>query len=128
MTDTKTMTYRDIFSMQPLDMIEWASEEFGFELPEQIQTASDMELASKLMMQITGHRSYLNELLAYAKVSVRETKRNGSKEEWEDMVDRKEILERFLKIADDAYSTLSRAVTIKTSNDREFYMNTSGSF
>ena len=121
-------SYAWVFSRTPMELVEWMSGEFGVEMPARIQTAADMEEASALMMRISGHRAYLNELLAYAKVAVREAKRSKDKEEWEDMVDRKEIAERFLKIADDSYAALSRAATIKMSNDRELFMGTSHSF
>lgn len=117
--------YQDVFSMSPLDVISWLHDEFYVELPERIETPDDMVLASRVLLVLSGYFSYLSELLAYAKVAVRQAKRNEPKEQWEDMVDRQVAIERKLDSVKQQYTAVSRAVTIKTEKDKEFFMSSS---
>lgn len=115
-------TYDDIFTMDPQNLVTWLHEEFYVELPEKIESTTDMELASELLLQLSSQYSYLAELLSYAKIAVRKAKRSLPKEEWEDMVDRKEVIERRLDIAKQQYTAVSRAVTVKTEANKELLM------
>lgn len=115
-------TYEDIFAMNPQDLVTWLHEEFYVELPSKIENTDDMANASELMLQLTGQYSYLAELLSYAKIAVRKAKRALPKEEWEDMVDRKEAIERRLDIAKQEYTAVSRAITVKTEANKELMM------
>ena len=117
------MTYKEIYEMDPLELFEWMKTEFDYKLPEQIKTVDDMEQAAALMMKLSSYQNYLAALLAYGKIATRKEKRDSEKELWEDMVDRKTIVERMLKAVEFSYTTLSRAVTIKIQNDKELYMN-----
>lgn len=110
--------------MEPRALVEYLHEEFYVELPPVINTQEDMEMASKLLLIFSGHYSYLAELLSYIKIAVRQAKRNLPKEDWEDMVDRKEAIERRLDIAKQQYNAVSRAITVKTEANRELQMGT----
>lgn len=89
------MNYEGILNKTPKELIEWLVKEFDTQMPQEVLTAADMETASKLMIKLTGQYSYLCTLLSYAKIKTRETKRSGEKREYEDMVDKKEVLQYF---------------------------------
>ena len=117
--------YQDIFSLSPIDLVSWLHNEFSISLPEKIETTDDMEAASQILLVLSEYFSYLSELLSYAKIAVRQAKRNSPKEQWEDMVDRQLAIERKLDSVKQKYSAVSRAVTIKTENNKEFFMSSS---
>lgn len=117
------MNYEEVFSLSPVDLISWLHNEFEVDLPAQVQTTEDMEKASQSLLVLAQYFSYLSELLAYSKISVRNAKRYGPKEQWEDMVDRQTAIERRLDSIKQQYSAVSRAVTIKAERDKELNMN-----
>lgn len=122
------MDYNRVLSMKSEDMIDWLLKEFDLEIPGEIITPDDMDEAAKLLMQASSYYSYLCALLSYAKVYVRDLKRQGpsKKLDYEDMVDRKEILQNFADSVKQQYSAISRAVTIRIENNQELRMNANG--
>lgn len=115
--------YETILNMNPLELIRWLHDEFNVELPTRLISTEDMETASELLLRFSAQYAYLAELLSYAKVAVRVAKREYPKEEWENMVDRKEAIERRLDIAKQQYAAVSRAITVKADVDREMSMS-----
>ena len=59
-------------------------------------------------------------------IATREAKRGGDKDLYEDMVDRKEAVERMTESVKQQYSAVSRAVTIHIENNKELHMNMDG--
>lgn len=120
---TKSLSYEDVLNMNPMELVDWLLTEFGEELPEKIETVDEMEMAGRLMLRLSGNYSYLTALSAYARIAVREAKRNKSKKEYEDMVDRKEIINSITDAVKQQYAAISRSVTIHTENNKELQMN-----
>lgn len=120
------MDYMKIMEMEPIDLISWLNKNFLVQMPQHITSVSDMNQASELLMRLSGNYSYLCTLLSYAKVMVRNAKRNKPKSEYEDLVDRKEIIQNITDAVKQEYSAISRAVTIRIENNAELRMNTSG--
>ncbi len=86
-------TYDNLLQKEPKELLNYLVEEFYVPLPEAIFTAADMDAASKLIIKLSGEYSYLTALLLYAKIAVRDTKRNGAKSDYEDMIDRRDTIE-----------------------------------
>lgn len=120
------MDYMKIMEMEPIDLISWLNKNFLVQMPQHITSVSDMNQASELLMRLSANYSYLCTLLSYAKVMVRNAKRNKPKSEYEDLVDRKEIIQNITDAVKQEYSAISRAVTIRIENNAELRMNTSG--
>ena len=120
------MDYMKIMEMEPIDLISWLNKNFLVQMPQHITSVSDMNQASELLMRLSGNYSYLCTLLSYAKVMVRNAKRNKPKSEYEDLVDRKEIIQNITDAVKQEYSAISRAVTIRIENNAELRMNTNG--
>ena len=114
--------YQRILEMDIFELLDWLSKNFSVRLPNKVETVEQMNEASELLLRITSYHSYLCELLSYAKVAVRYAKRNLPKEEWEDYVDKQNAIDRWLDIVKQQYTALSRAVTIRTENNRELFM------
>lgn len=120
------MGYEQVFSMAPLELMQWLSDNFTIQVPSAVLSISDMNNAAGLLLQLTEIYSYLVSLSSYAKVRTREIKRTMPKEVYEDAVDKKEIISNFVDIIKQQYASISRAVTIKMENNQELRMNTTG--
>ncbi len=104
------------------ELFEYLSEHFGITVPNEIITVDDMKEASSKLLFLTNEYSYIMELLSLAKIRCREAKRSGSKESYEDMVDKKEILTNLADSLKLQYSAISRAITIKIEMNAELRM------
>ena len=113
------MDYKKILNLEPTELIEWLMKEFYIEIPNQVISFEDMETASTVLIKLSTYYSYLCTLLSYAKINARITKREGSKTEYEDAVDKKEIIQNMTDSIKQQYAALSRTVTIKIENNQE---------
>lgn len=122
------LSREQIFLLAPLDLVDWLHDEFPMLMQPKIETVEDMDLASNSLLRLTAQYSYLCELLSYAKIIVREAKRNLPKEDYEDMVDRQNAIEKRLDIVKQEYLAVSRAVTIKSEINKEMFMEQGTSY
>lgn len=120
-------TYKNVIDKSPQELFKWLTDNFLVELPSVLMSIEDMEYASSLLMQLAGYYQYLTALLSYAKISTRAAKRNLSKEAYENMVDKKELIQNTVDAVKQSYNAVSRAVTIHIENNAELRMNSSGS-
>lgn len=118
------MTYDTILYMDVKELIAWLDEEFVLILPENLHTVEALEQAEEMFSKLGNQYAYLSTLSSYAKVYVRELKRNkdNPKEMIEDMIDRKEAISRTMDVVDNLKSTLSRMLTTKQEIDKELNM------
>lgn len=116
------MSKYEVLSLPPKDLIEFLYKNFADTVPKDVETYDDMVRARRTMLRLTAEYSYLMELLSCAKALTREYKRSGSKEEYEDAIDRKEIVSNCVSMVSQKYSGISRAVTIKQECNRELNM------
>lgn len=112
--------------MDPNDLLDWLLQNFTVELPTEIISIEDMNNASKLLLQLTSFFSYMNSLSSAAKIAKREAKRNATTEEYQNMVDRADIIQNMVDVIKQQYAAISRAVTIHIDNNTELRMNASG--
>lgn len=118
--------YDSLMTEDPKKLHEYLFTTFRVTVPQTIISVDDMNKASQLLLKLASDFSYLVALSAYAKLCVRDAKRNKSTREWEDMVDRKEIIDKTTEMVKQDYTAVSRAVTIKQENNKELYMNSKG--
>ena len=118
------MTYDTILYMDVKELIAWLDKEFVIILPENLHTVEALEQAEEMFSKLGNQYAYLSTLSSYAKVYVRELKRNkdNPKEMIEDMIDRKEAISRTMDVVDNLKSTLSRMLTTKQEIDKELNM------
>ena len=110
------MNFDAIFSLEPIKLIYYLEEEFLKEIPSKLETKDDLAKAGELLLQFGNSLAYLHELEAISKVKVREARRSLTKEEIDDMIDRKEVIHLITTSVSDLQSALSRAITVyKTS-------------
>jgi len=107
---------------EPIELLNWLLGNFNTEIPGVIVSMNDMTKAGETLLKLSGYYSYLMALLSYCKIKTRDAKRNKSKEEYENMVDKKEVLQNFTDAVKQNYSAVSRAVTIYIENNNELKM------
>ena len=110
------MSFDDIFSLEPIKLIYYLEEEYLRDIPQRLETKEDLVNAGELLLHFGNSLAYLHELEAVSKIKVREARRNLTKEEIDDMIDRKEVIHLIVSAVSDLQSALSRAITVyKTS-------------
>lgn len=120
------VNYNTILNLDALELSNWLDSEFGVQTPTEIISVEDMNEASKLLLKLSSYYSYLCSLLARAEIATRNAKRNSSKNEYEDMVDRKKAISLAVDRVKQQYSAISRAVTIHIENNQELRFGSSG--
>ena len=117
------MNYKQLLAMSPEDLLNYLVDNFYLPVPDSINTSVDMENASRQLLALSSYYSFLCNLSSFAKLATRDAKRNKEKIEYEDMVDKKEIIQNMTESIKQQYSALSRAVTIRIENNRELKMS-----
>lgn len=143
----RTKTIEEILQLDPTALIDWLNEEFKMEVPNKLETIEELKNASKLLSKTTNTYSYLMNVSSYAKISVREKKRQSdklnkeakankdktiedelnqkaakAKIEYENMVDRKEAIDNAADIANKQYNAISRMIAVKREINTELQM------
>ena len=118
-----TAQFENILSLDPEDLLHWLNENFLEEVPIAIDNTDDLKKAGILLGKLTNIYSYLVSLSMFAKLKVREAKKNkDNKEEIDKAVDRKEIINSYADIIKCQYNAISRMVTVKKQIDEEMKM------
>ena len=117
------MSFEDILKLDGDAFFDWVMAHFQMEPVKPIETEDDMKQASKLISIAIGNYSYLAALLGYLKIKVRQEKRNKNKVLYEDLIDKREIVQEIVDATKLQYNAISRMVTIKIESDKELHMN-----
>ena len=119
------VSYQNILDKEPLDLIKWLEEEFVVNIPENLDSVEQMIWAESLLSKFGSQIVYLDYLLSYAKVTLREARRNKlGKEEIEHYIDKKENIERALEGVKALQSAVSRMVTTRQEINKELNIPT----
>lgn len=114
---------KEMLAEEPFHLMELFQEEFGYEIPETIDTIEDMRNAGKLLGRLANSYSYLMQLSSYAKLDVRIARRNKeNKEKIDDAIDRKNVIDTFAESVGMKYKAISRMLTIKQQINEELKM------
>ena len=116
------MDYENLLRKTPRELLSWLTDNFQFETMQTVNSVEDMQTAGELLLHLANAYSYLCCMLSFAKILTREYKRTGTKTEYEDMVDKKEIVSNMVDSIKQQYQAISRAVTIKIENNNELRM------
>lgn len=140
-------TASELLNMDPIELVDWLNQEFKIELPVTLETIEQMKEAGQLLSKTINIYSYLMSMSSYAKIAVRDKKResdknakelkankdkakeeeltyiaNKTKKDYENMVDRKEAIENAADIANKQYNAISRMITVKKEINAELQM------
>ena len=106
------MTYEDALKKEPKELLNWLVKNFSVAIPEQVNSAEDMVLASSKLLELSSKYSYLCNLASYAKIVCRDYKRNKDKQEYEVLlglrlsygIDKKKFLKTYGKKIEECYN------------------------
>lgn len=130
-------TINNIVNSDPFELLEWAKENFSYEVPPGINSVSDMGRVGTLLGTLTNEYSYLvsltTELALYskmAKLNVPTKPKNADdmpyyiekKEEAEIMEQRKKVIECFANMLKQQYNAVSRMLTVYSQTQEELKM------
>ena len=108
------MDIKSILSMDTEDLCVWVQNNFTVKQMTDITGIEDMKEAARLNFELSSYETYFSNLLSYAEVLTRQAKREYSKIEYENMVDRKKIIANKHESLKHQREALSRSVTIYT--------------
>lgn len=114
----------DYLTILKLPTVEFLIALEKYKIPVNIGSGSRDEISreSLKLAEIAANYSILTTLYQYAKYFKRDLHRNGVTAEYEDMIDKEQILQAALKSTDMAYRALSKLVTEKMEESKELYM------
>lgn len=127
----------NIINSDPFELLDWAKENFSYEVPSGINSISDMGRVGTLLGMLTNEYSYLisltTELALYskmAKLNVPTKPKNADdmpyyiekKEEAEIMEQRKKVIECFANMLKQQYNAVSRMLTVYSQTQEELKM------
>lgn len=121
--NNNTSQFENILTLEPEDLLRWLHENFLEDVPTSISTIDELKAAGVSLGRLTNIYSYLVSLSLFAKLKVREVKKNKeSKEIIDKAVDRKEIINSYADVIKCQYTAVSRMVTVKKQIDEEIKM------
>lgn len=114
------LSYKEILKKEPLELVDWLENEFVVEIPKNLDSVEQMKWAENLLSQFGSQIVYLDYLVSYAKIELRNARRNKlEKEKIEDCIDKKENIERALEGVKALQSAVSRMVTTRQEINKE---------
>lgn len=119
------MDYNTLLNMTPIDLAIWLEKEYASTLPSNIDSMEEMKKVNTQLSKLANSYSFVMQLLTYTKIQVRQEKRKGkeNKENYEDMIDRRDTLQNTADILKMQYQTLSRMITVKKEINDELRMS-----
>lgn len=115
--------FENILSLDPADLLAWLNDNYLETIPTTVTNIEDLKRSGELLGKLTNIYSYLTSLALFAKLKVREVKKDKTnKEEIDKAVDRKEIINSFAEMIKCQYNAVSRMVTVKKQIDEEMRM------
>ena len=121
--DNNTSQFENILSLDPEDLLQWLNSNFLEDIPIAINNVEDLKNAGVLLGKLTNIYSYLVSLSMFAKLKVREAKKDKeNKENIDKAVDRKEIINSYADVIKCQYNAVSIMVTVKKQIDEEMKM------
>lgn len=117
------MTISMILNGSVEDIVSWAVPEFFCPLDNNFSSPEDMVKISEDMLRLVNQYSFLASALAVLKVQCRIAKNSRDKKQGEELIDKREVLQKALDSVKLKQSTLSRMITIKQEIDKEISMS-----
>lgn len=123
-TPVEIVNYTDLYNISVENLMKWLDKKFYINVPAGLETITDMQQAGKLLGKLSNDYAYLAMLLSYAKTFVRAEKRKGKdfKATYEDMIDKRDIIDEMTSVVKMQYQAISRMITVKQQIQEELNM------
>jgi len=105
------------------ELASWAVPKFFTPISVDVETVEGLNEVSKCMQNLSNQYAFLASMLAVLKYSIRQAKDNKNKVEADELIDKREIMQRALDNVKQQQSTVSRMITIRQEVNRELGMN-----
>lgn len=122
---TEIINYTDLYSISVENLMKWLDSKFYINVPNGLETITDMQEAGRLLGKLSNDYAYLAMLLSYAKTFVRAEKRKGKdfKASYEDMIDKRDMIDEMTSVVKMQYQAISRMITVKQQIQEELNMS-----
>lgn len=107
----KQITPTSLFTLSVSEVINIISNRVLSDIPEGINSEEDVVQLERLLGRLPNDYAYVIELLSHARYYVRYLKRKKLKEEYEDMMDKRDALESIANALKLQYQGVSRMIT-----------------
>lgn len=112
-----------ILNMSPIELLEWLNNNYNKSIPISIESSEELKMAGGLLGELANIYSFLMSLIMLAKLRVRESKRiNANKNEINDNIDKRDILNAYADIIKTQYNAISRMITVRKQVEEELKM------
>lgn len=116
------LTVFNVNNWNPKDLADYLLANYTVEIPVSAETPDDLKRIGNLLGTLSNSYSFVMSLLMYAKVNIRECRRQGEKVLVDDAIDRKNVLEDFVSILKMQYSAVSRLISARQQAAEEMKM------
>ena len=105
------MSYEQILKLEPIVLASYLEQK---KIPVNVMVTNQIEaeIADKLARAIADNLSFLNSLLSYATALKRIAARKGKTFEYEDAVDREQIIKNAIRGCDTQYKAISKSISL----------------
>ena len=119
------ITYEKMLEMSASELTDILAEYIYTPIPVAITSPDDMLKAGEILAEITNKYSYFMAVLMRMKIRVRELRKDGSKkQEYDEMMGRRDSVEACTQILKQYYAGLSRMVSTRQEALKEINMST----
>lgn len=105
------------------DLIEFLYYEYTIEIPDSITSVEDMQLAGTLLSTLINTYSYLSSVAMHCKNIARISKGKVEKEEYNELIGKRDAIVQAAENAKMQYNALSRMITVKQEINNELKMS-----
>ena len=121
----KKEDYESILSKDNYELLEWLEEEFSIDIPKNLDSIEQMELAETLLSRFGSQIVYLDYLYSYSKIKLRELRKEKvEKVIIDEYIDKKDTIEKALDGVKALQSAVSRMVTTRQEINKELFQPT----
>lgn len=115
-------SFNQLLEKDNFDLMEYLFFEFTVELPDAIITVDDMQETCTLLPKIINSYTYLSMAAEYSKIIVRQSKGKISKEQYNELIGKRDIIAQACENCKMQYNSLSRMITVKQEINKELLM------
>ena len=115
----RKITPTNLFTLDVSDIIKVIHERVMGDMPEGIKSTQDLVCTEEALGRLANDYAYIIELLSYSRNYVRQLKRKGEREQYEDMMDKRDALESISSALKLKYQAVSRTITVIEQADSE---------
>lgn len=100
-------------AMDPLELINYLSNEVDFDTPENVSSADNQKIAADTITKATAYASFFTEMETKARIMKRQAKLKKEKDDFERLISIEEIFKSYKEIAKMQIENVAKIMTLK---------------